>query len=58
MNVQQSNKKSNQKFTSENITTYKICTATSDKQQLLTRAEYKTFILILNEKNKPDEVTD
>ena len=31
MNVQQSNKKFNQKFTSENITTYKICTATPDK---------------------------
>ena len=54
MYVQQSNKKSNEKFTSENITTYKICTATPDKQQLL----YKGGIQFEKKKNGPNEVTN
>ena len=43
MNVQQSDKKLNEKFTSENITTYKICTATPDKQQLLYKGGIQDF---------------
>ena len=50
LNVEQSELEKEQKFTSENITTYKICTATPDKQQLLYKGEIQNFYTNLKRK--------
>ena len=48
LNVQQIEQET--KFTSENITTYNICTAAPDKQQLLYKGEIQNFYTNLKRK--------
>ena len=50
LNVQQIEQETNEKFTSENITTYNICTAAPNKQQLLYKGEIQSFYTNLKRK--------